>query len=826
MAKDINLTIDGQPVAVPSGTLIVDAAKKIGIDIPVFCYHPKMEPVGMCRMCLVEVGRPVIDRTTSQVVLDESGNPKLQFGPKLETACTTPVSDGMVVIGMSDKVKHARNDVLEFLLTSHPLDCPICDKGGECPLQNLTMGFGPGESRYNYEDKQHLAKHVPLGELIYLDRERCIQCGRCVRFQKEIVDDPVIGFYNRGRALEISTNSDPGFDSIFSGNTTDICPVGALTTADFRFGARPWELKNAASICTHCPVGCNITFDTRREVKTNGKVVIKRTLPRQNESVNEIWICDKGRFGYHFTESNQRLTTPLLRKNGELQPVTWEEAIDTVSEKIRAHSFNFTVLAGGRLSNEDLYSLKELADTVQGRSLLYSTMAGGDLVARVGLGSKANLGTLGTGAVIVVAASDLHEEAPIWWLRVKNAVRRGAKLVVVNARDTRLDKFALFTIRYPYGKEAEAILSLLPDSPVADDLNKLIADAEELVVFYGSDGTGYESSKRLATASAQLIQKTGHAGKENSGLVAVWQHANDQGAWDIGFQPDPHFDTILEHAGVIYIAGADPAGDCPDCRKAMERSNFVVVQELFLTETAKLADVVLPAQAFTERDGSLTNGERRVQRFFPIVDAPEGTLPDYAIAARVKQKIARMNLDINAASQVFMALAIHTPDYVGLTYQKLSQSAEQWPIIGRKDLYYGGTSYDNHQGLGVKLATTAEHGQRLEIPDVEPPGTPFNGDSLVGYPITLAYDRGTTVTPSTLLAERLPEPFILLHPETVKNLGLTVGLPASLHMKGQSYRVIIREDESVPVNAVLTPRSLGLPALEPVLVQVTKSQRG
>jgi NADH-quinone oxidoreductase subunit G len=215
-----------------------------------------------------------------------------------------------------------------------------------------------------------------------------------------------------------------------------------------------------------------------------------------------------------------------------------------------------------------------------------------------------------------------------------------------------------------------------------------------------------------------------------------------------------------------------------------------------------------------------------VQRFYPIVDAPEGTLPDYAIASRVRQQIARMNLDIHAPSQVFMALAAHTPDYAGLTYQKLSQSAEQWPIIGRKDLYYGGTSYDNHQGLGVKLTSAAERGQRMEFPEVDPAGTAFNNDSLVGYPITLSYDRGTTVMPSTLLAERLPEPFIVLHPETISQLNLTAGLPASLHMKGQTYKVKIREDESVPVNTVLTPRSLGLPALEPVVVQVTKSQRG
>ena len=190
---------------------------------------------------------------------------KIQFGAKLETACTTPVSEGMVVLTNSEKAVAAQKEILEFLLTSHPLDCPVCDKGGECPLQNLTMAHASPQSRYIYAEKSHAAKHFPLGDLIWLDRERCIQCARCIRFQDEIAGEPVLGFYQRGRATDIFTNSEPGFDSVFSGNTTDICPVGALTTADFRFGARPWELKAAASVCAQCPVGCNITFNTRRE---------------------------------------------------------------------------------------------------------------------------------------------------------------------------------------------------------------------------------------------------------------------------------------------------------------------------------------------------------------------------------------------------------------------------------------------------------------------------------------------------------------------------------------------------------------------------------
>ena len=277
----------------------------------------------------------------------EDGTPKIVFGPKLDTSCTTPVSEGMVVWGATDKVMEARKEVLEFLLTSHPLDCPICDKGGECPLQNLTMQFGPTDSRFDLDEKKHLGKHVPLGELIWLDRERCIQCGRCVRFQEQIVDDPVIGFSDRGRSMEIVSYSEPGFDSIFSGNTTDICPVGALTTADFRFGARPWEMKAKASICTQCPVGCNITYNIRREAKSGGKMVIKRVMPRQNEEVNEIWICDKGRFTYHYAESPERLTTPMIRREGELVKAGWDEAVEYAAQKVKAAGSSLAVIASG-----------------------------------------------------------------------------------------------------------------------------------------------------------------------------------------------------------------------------------------------------------------------------------------------------------------------------------------------------------------------------------------------------------------------------------------------------------------------------------------------
>jgi NADH-quinone oxidoreductase subunit G len=385
---------------VPAGTLIVDAAKRAGIDIPVFCYHPKLEPVGMCRMCLVEIGRPRRDRSTGEVVRGDDGQAVIDFSPKLETACTTPVGEGWEV-RVSEAVRAGRREILEFLLTSHPLDCPICDKGGECPLQNLTLAHGPGKSRFLYEDKAHLAKRVPLGDLIVLDRERCIQCGRCVRFQEEIVGEPVIGFSERGRQLEIATFSNPGFDSIFSGNTADICPVGALTTTDFRFEARPWELRASASICPHCPVGCNLTLNTRRQPDSGGRITVQRVMPRQNEAVNEIWICDKGRFAHHYAASPARIRRPLVRRGEALVETTWEDALARAAEGLRAAGGQVVGIAGGRASNEDLFNFRGLIEGLGGRAVLDEGMAGGDLAQRGAVQGRPNLWR----GTIVIAAT-------------------------------------------------------------------------------------------------------------------------------------------------------------------------------------------------------------------------------------------------------------------------------------------------------------------------------------------------------------------------------------------------------------------------------------
>jgi NADH-quinone oxidoreductase subunit G len=858
MSDTVQLTIDERHVTVPAGTLVVEAAKTIGIDIPVFCYHPKLSSVGMCRMCLVEVGTPVTDRQTGEPQLDEQGNPVIRWFPTLQTACTMPVSEGMIVRTQTDPVAQARRDVIEFLLTSHPLDCPICDKGGECPLQNQTLGYGPGVSRFDYDDKQHLAKRVPLGELIVLDRERCIQCGRCVRFQDEIADDPVLKFANRGRQMEIITFSDPPFDSYFGGNTTDICPVGALTTSDFRFGARPWELTRHASLCNHCPVGCNLTLDTRVEGQ-GGDWVIKRVMPRQNERVNEIWICDKGRYGHHQARASDRLQTPLIRRGEELAEATWDEALDWITKRIKAMSAaQVAGIAGDRLSNEDLYLFQALMRDVVGTPHIdtYPRVAGIDLVAQYGIGSQTEWGDLGAESVILVVAGDVEEEAPVWFLRIKAAAQRGAKLIVVNGRETKLDRYAAHSLRIRYGSVPHLLLGLTrltldPNCRVRglEELKENLSafapgsiqrltgisaealeaaattliEAQDLIVVFGSEGLNEFGAQALAQASANLLLATGHVGRANNGLLPLWPHNNTQGAADMGVRPDtgPGYQQIVEHgwdfgslvsaanhAGVklLWIAGADPIGNDPSTALALEALQFVVVQELFLTDTAQLADVVLPALSFAERDGTYTSGDRRVQRFYRALPALGQCRPDWAIFA---DAAVRLGADwrLDSAPSVLATINTWVPLYAEMTLSAIQATEPQWPPVGQDDLAFAGTAYQNTGGIGRRWPALSESQSFEPAFDwVELPA--FNDADLVATPVRRLYRPGTLIDRSPILAQRIRGAVAELNPRDARNLGVAEDEPIRIGVGSRTADLRVRLDPSVPKGVMLIPDHL------------------
>ena len=839
MSETVKIIVDGTEAEVPKGLTVVDAAKMVNVDIPVFCHHPKLEPVGMCRMCLVEIGMPMFDRATREPVMDDDGTQKINWGRGMQTGCTVRVADGMNIRTNTPVVEDARETVIEFLLTSHPLDCPICDKGGECPLQNLTMAHGLGDTAFPFEDKMQNDKHVPLGDLIALDRERCIQCARCVRFQDEVVDDPVLGFHNRGRKLEIITYSDPGFDSYWSGNTTDICPVGALTTNDFRFGARPWELTPVASISPHGPEGENITMSTRQEAKSGGRVVIKRIMPRQNEQVNEIWISDRTRFGHHFADAEGRLTTPMVRQGDELYPATWDEALGLVAQKLKDAGGNAAGLSGDRMSNEDLYAFQDLLRNQVGTNnidLANSRIAGGDVTAQVGIGVGTNLGEMGNGDAIIVFASDLHEEAPIWWLRVKQAAQRGAKVFTFNVRQTRLDQVSTELVLYKPGDAINTARALLNGVKMADSAGeggvaavaKAISEAENVVAFYGFEGLTVDETDAVARILGNMLMVNNNIGKANNGLIAVWPHNNTQGAWDMGVNPayGPGYAKLADAgksaaeiyengADALYIMGADPVGD--GLMAGRKNVGFMVVQDLFLNETAKIADVVLPAQSWAERDGTFTNGERRVQRYYPAI-APIGkSRADWQILGQIGERMGGSKAPF-AASLVFKkGIAADVQQYASMDYRTLAQVEKQYPDVGGEDLYYGGNSYENKHGLGQQWASAAESGdvESFDMPDVKT----ANISGIATVRTAALYTAGSLLNHSELLSPRMAQPRIMIN-EADAN-GIATGDEVQVRANGQTMTLTAHVNGVAPQGVALLN---GVPHMAGVIdAEITKN---
>ncbi len=819
MSDTVTINIDGNEYQVAAGSNLVDAAKwHAGNDIPVFCYHPKMEPVGMCRMCLVELGTPARDRATGEVMRNEDGTPQIRYFPKLQTACTTIVSDGMHIKTNTQEVIDARNDVLEFLLTSHPLDCPICDKGGECPLQNLTMRHGPQASRMYFDDKLHLKKHYPLGDLIFLDQERCIQCARCIRFQDEIVGDDVLAFHERGRRLQIITDSDPGFDSYFSGNTTDICPVGALTTADFRFGARPWELTEVPSISPWDAAGENISLSMRLDRDFGGKALIKRVMPRQNEWVNEIWISDKTRFGHHFTRSDERLQKPQARSGAHLQASTWSEILPKLAGVLQAANGDIAAIAGSSVANEDLWELRQLVEGLGGSRLgsWMPTHGGADQVARAGVGLGTNLGELGKGDAILVIACDLEEEVPLWRLRLKNAQDRGAYLVVANARHTRLEDFATQgarndkvvagdAIRYASGDAAAVMHSLGDAHP---DIAKRLRDAENLVIVTGAEGLSLDESGALAKAAANFLIETNHVGRPNNGLLVALPGANGMGQHYLGFTPKATLDIIANPPKVLIVAQAEPLDDDPAASSWLSQIETVIYANLFDDGSAALADFVLPIQSFAERDGSFVNGERRVQRFYTAQGPVGDALPAWKLFGNIAQPAGLGRVKPSAAA-VMLEISQHVNAFDGMRYKALGKVERQFPDVGGRDQYYGGTAYNNTGGLGLQIPATADRGKKLNPLKMKTPEAmqAAEGEVLV-MPITRLYNRQRNFRPSLLIEPRIVEPFAIVNSEDAANLGIIQG--DLLEISAGESQVRLRADVSddIAVGAVAVPRHL------------------
>ncbi len=599
----VTLSIDGREVTAESGRLLIDVAEEMGIFVPRFCYHPGMKSVAVCRMCLV----------------------KVEGMPKLAPSCATPVTDGMVVETNTEEPAGAQEQMLEFLLVNHPLDCPICDRGGECPLQDQTFRHGPGTSRF-VEPKRTYEKALDISELVVLDRERCVLCWRCVRFSDEVAGDRFIQLVDRGAGTQILTFNDEPFDSYFSGNTIQICPVGALTASSYRFVSRPWDLKAAPSVCNFCSVGCPTTNEARAE-----KLVRVQALP--NENVNDFWICDKGRFAFHYVESEDRLTTPLVRDGNDFRSASWGEALSSAAERLTGDK-KIGVIAGGHLTTEDAFAVQRLArktlktshldPRVQDAGARYErTLAHAGVV-----GSTASINDLDSASAIVWVGPDPKEVLPVLYLRLRKAVLEGgAKLVVVSPRRISLDGFATHIVRCAPGDEASALGNLATE--ITSDL------VAPLVTCWAPSNPGREDGSDLEALLSVADEYDG------SWLICP-PHAGSQGMLDMGVHPglkpgyqlvdEPGKDTraILEAAAAgeldaLIIVGADVISDFPDralATSALEKVPFSMVVELFPTPTALLADVVLPSTASPEVEGTFTNLERRLQKLEPLTKAP------------------------------------------------------------------------------------------------------------------------------------------------------------------------------------------------------------
>ena len=676
--ESVTVTIDGRDVQAKPGELLIKVAQEHGTYIPRFCWHERMTPVGMCRMCLVEVDG--------------------QRG--LPPACTTPVTDGMVCRTNTDAVKKVQDGVLEFLLVNHPLDCPVCDRGGECPLQDQTLAFGPGESRF-VEEKRHFEKPIALSDLVDLDRERCIQCARCTRFADDIAGDPLITFVDRGDRTQVLTFPDEPFSSYFSGNTVQICPVGALLSKQYRFKARPWDLATVETSCGTCAVGC------RGALQSSSNRIV-RFLGVDSEPVNHGWLCDKGRYGFEFVHAPDRVLDPHVRVDGELREISWPDALDAAADALaRVRELHgpgaIALLGGARGSNEDAYAWARLAKGVLGTDHVDAQLGDG-LPAEVVLGlPRAQIADLDRAAAIVLLGPDPKEELPVLYLRMRRAaLELGVPIVDLAPVDHGLTSIASAVVRAVPGEQgrlAERLVAALDGTPSRDDAIDALAERLRdrpgpLVVFLGRGSLAESPAATLRAAAA-------FAGRDGTRFLSGLRRGNVHGALETGLAPGflPGRVTLeagtewfasrwgavpeargLDATGVLRAAaegrihalvlvGADPLSDFPDralVERAMDNIGTIVAIDGFLSESTRRADVFLPCTLWGEKPGSTTNLEGRVQRLGMKV-SPEGTsMDEWRIAVELAARLG-VDFDLETVDEVTDELASGAPAFHGAT---------------------------------------------------------------------------------------------------------------------------------------------------------------
>jgi NADH-quinone oxidoreductase subunit G len=621
---NVNLTIDGVPVTVPKGTWLVEAAKSVKQEIPVYCYHTKLGPAGLCRVCLVEI----------------EGLPKLQI------ACNTPAAEGMVVRTRGERVEAGRAIILELLLVNHPLDCPICDKGGECDLQDYAMAYARGNSDV-VDPKMRKPKAVDLGPTIVLDEERCVVCQRCVRFDDVIADERQLVVKDRGAHDIIATATDRPYRHNFTGNVTELCPVGALTSKTYRFKSRPWDLNRTQTSCTQCAVGCRQFADVR------SGTLLRTMSVEQDDAISDGWLCDRGRYNIGFYASPDRLTQPLLRKDGGFVQIGWDDAFalwhKAIADAVRAGRDAAGAIGGGRLTNEEAYALQYLFRSIGVVNLDWR--AGRQRQATPGAKGGA-LATIERAQAIVLAGDDIAERAPVMWLRVhKAALRAGAVVVRAN-------------------------------SP-ADALAAIPKDASRVALLW--DGIDLTAGRAFAAALASFAELSTYIASEQG---------NARGAEAMGMLPvfGPGYaatDRTGKDARAMFAAaergelsalsifGANPVRNAPGgaaLATALAKIPFLVVSDLFLTETASVASLVLPAKGALEKSGTILNLAGDLLPIEAALEAPDGVLSDFDTIAGLAERfdVALPGRDLLDAAVI--ANAARIPDAVAFGDERFASA--------------------------------------------------------------------------------------------------------------------------------------------------------
>ena len=615
MTDQIKINVNGSEIISEPDQLIIEACEDSGIHIPRFCWHKRMDPVGMCRMCLVEIETP--------------------RGKALVPSCTTKVSEDLVVDTESDVVKKAQEGVLEFLLINHPLDCPVCDKAGECPLQDQTMAYGPGESRF-VEDKRHFEKPIPISEIILLDRERCILCARCTRFSDEISGDPLIEFIQRGNKTQVNTFPDEPFRSYFSGNTVQICPVGALTSSSYRFKARPWDLKKVSSTSNCSSVGCSVELNV-----SQNKML--RILGEDNEYTNQGWLSDKGRYNFEYLHSEKRIQSPLLVDNPSKE-LSVNESMEIIGDQILTDiDTNISFIVGHNSTNEEYFALNSFINSLKENKKETSIQdlnvyISDDYLHEGYFDDSYSLGQikdLDSADTIILWSQDIKDNLPTLYLRIKQAVKNGKKLIIFGHTNT-----AMKNLSEEYFGEEVVSKNFEFNIEISDipNLSRLINGKEVLAI------VGKSSPIQNMEPVSKLINHL----NENSNLKILncFAKGNTFGAFqnlDLVKGINDFVDEFdNSRKNLIFTIGSNPVNNSVYSQKIKNHlisADYVVALDLFKNETTELADIILPTTSFTEKEGTFTNLEMRTLMQNKILPAPGSSLNEWEYWAMLLGKV-------------------------------------------------------------------------------------------------------------------------------------------------------------------------------------------